>query len=145
MAIATDNVDTEMIQKPRRWDIGFIRKFMIVFGLLIEVFDYVTFGTLLLLLNSTPGEFRTAWFMESIISASVVVLVIRTRRPFLKSKPSKYLIILTVLIVSATIVIPFIFLGELFGFGLPLIYLPIIGIIVLLYIIASRNSKGNIL
>ena len=127
MAIATDNVDTEMIQKPRRWDIGFIRKFMIVFGLLSTVFDYVTFGTLLLLLNSTPGEFRTAWFMESIISASVVVLVIRTRRPFLKSKPRGYLLAATLLIIAITILIPISFLGKLFNLTtLPLVYLPVI-------------------
>ncbi len=88
MTISTDNVDAEMIEKPRRWDIKFIQKFMIIFGLLSTVFDYVTFATLLIILNSTVGQFRTAWFIESAISASLIVLVIRTRKPFFKSKPS---------------------------------------------------------
>ena len=81
----------------------------------------------MLLLNSTPGEFRTAWFMESIISASVVVLVIRTRRPFLKSKPRGYLLAATLLIIAITILIPISFLGKLFNLTmLPLVYLPVI-------------------
>jgi Mg2+-importing ATPase len=144
MAISTDNVDTEMTQKPRRWDIGFIRKFMIVFGLLSTVFDYVTFGVLLLLLNSTPEEFRTAWFMESIISASVVVLVIRTRRPFLKSKPRGYLLTSTLLIIAITAIIPISFLGKLFNLTtLPLVYLPVIAAIVLAYLLTAELVKRS--
>jgi Mg2+-importing ATPase len=144
MTIATDNVDTEMIQKPRRWDIGFIRKFMIVFGLLSTVFDYITFGTLFLLLNSTPEEFRTAWFMESIISASIVVLVIRTRRPFLKSRPSRYLLISTLLIIGVTIITFSSFLGRLFNLTtLPLVYLPVIAAIVLAYLLTAEIVKRS--
>ena len=93
MTIATDNVDAEMIKTPRRWDIKFIRKFMIVFGLLSTIFDYMTFGILLLVLHSTPDQFRTGWFMESVISASMVVLVIRTRKPFFKSRPRIHLLL----------------------------------------------------
>ncbi len=144
MTISTDNVDKEMIQKPRRWDIGFIRKFMIVFGLMSTVFDYITFGTLLLLLNSTPEEFRTEWFKESIISASVVVLVIRTRRSILKSKPSKYLLTSTLLIIGATIIIPSSFLGKLFNLTtLPLVYLPVIAAIVLAYLLTAEVVKRS--
>jgi P-type Mg2+ transporter len=72
MTIATDNVDVEMIEKPRRWDIKFIRKFMVVFGLLSTIFDYATFGMLLLVLHSSSEQFRTTWFMESAISASMI-------------------------------------------------------------------------
>ena len=79
MTIATDNVDAELVEKPRQWNIKFIRKFMIVFGLLSTVFDYVTFAVLLFILHSSTEQFRTAWFMESVISASMVVLVIRTQ------------------------------------------------------------------
>src|SRR5690606_6703599 len=71
MTIATDAVDREMVEKPRRWDIGFIRKFMVVFGITSSVFDYLTFGALLLLLPGITEEFRTGWFMESVISASL--------------------------------------------------------------------------
>lgn len=82
MTIATDTVDREMVEKPRRWDIGFIRKFMLVFGITSSVFDYLTFGTLLFLLPGSIEEFRTGWFVESVISASMIVLVIRSRKPF---------------------------------------------------------------
>jgi Mg2+-importing ATPase len=82
MTIATDRVDRELVEKPRRWNIQFIRNFMLTFGLLSSVFDYLTFGVLLLILQATTDQFRTGWFLESVISASVTVLVIRTRKPF---------------------------------------------------------------
>ena len=86
MTIATDSVDEEMIDYPRRWDIKAIRKFMITFGIVSSVFDYMTFGLLLLILHATQVQFRTGWFLESIISASLIVLVIRSRKPMLKSR-----------------------------------------------------------
>jgi len=91
MTIATDRVDAEMVDHPRRWDITAIRKFMITFGLVSSIFDFLTFGALLTLLNATQDQFRTGWFLESVISASLIVLVIRTRKPFFKSLPGKYL------------------------------------------------------
>ena len=75
MAIATDSVDNELLKEPRRWDIRFIRKFMITFGIVSSLFDYLTFGALLFLLHANVAHFRTGWFMESVISASLIVLV----------------------------------------------------------------------
>jgi Mg2+-importing ATPase len=142
MTISTDNVDTESVEKPRQWDIKFIRKFMTVFGLLSTIFDCATFVTLLLVLHSTINQFRTAWFMESVISASVVVLVIRTRKPLFKSKPSKYLSFATLLIVAVTIILPFLPIAQIFGFiALPPLYLFTIGLIVLIYIITVEMVK----
>ena len=92
MTIATDSVDPELVDQPRRWDIHFIRKFMIVFGLLSSVFDYLTFGVLHWLLQATPEQFRTGWFQESVISAALIVLVIRSRRPFYRSRPREIFI-----------------------------------------------------
>jgi P-type Mg2+ transporter len=89
MTIATDRVDPEMVAYPRRWDIKAIREFMITFGLVSSVFDYLTFGVLLFLLHATPDQFRTGWFLESVASASLIVLVIRSRKPFFKSRPSR--------------------------------------------------------
>jgi len=86
MTIATDSVDRELVEKPRRWNIQFIRNFMLTFGILSSVFDYLTFGVLLLILHASTDQFRTGWFIESVISASITVLVIRTRRPFFRSK-----------------------------------------------------------
>ena len=100
MTIATDSVDRELVEKPRRWNIQFIRNFMLTFGLLSSVFDYLTFGVLLLILQATTDQFRTGWFIESVISASVTVLVIRTRKSFFRSKPGKYLLTATLLIVG---------------------------------------------
>src|SRR5574342_78269 len=73
MAIATDRVDDELVKEPRRWDIKFIRKFMITFGVVSSVFDYLTFAALLFLLHANVDHFRTGWFMESVISASSIV------------------------------------------------------------------------
>ena len=142
MTIATDNVDNEMIDHPRRWDIKAIRKFMITFGLVSSVFDYLTFGLLLLVLRVNQGQFRTGWFIESVISASMIVLVIRSRKPFFRSKPGKYLLIATLSIAVITIVFPFTPLGTVFGFA-PLkftTYLLLL-LIVVIYIIAAEVTK----
>ena len=142
MTIATDRVDGEMVDHPRRWDIKAIRKFMITFGLVSSVFDYLTFGTLLLILHATQDQFRTGWFLESVISASLIVLVIRSRKPFFKSRPSKYLLMATLLTVIVTVVVPFTPLGEIFGFSrLPISFLLLIVIIVMLYLIAAEMVK----
>jgi Mg2+-importing ATPase len=115
---------------------------MITFGILSSVFDYLTFGVLLLILHATPDQFRAGWFIESVVSASLVVLVIRSRRPFFKSLPSIYLLMATLLIVGAAIIIPFTPLGELFGFQpLPISFLAFMGVIVALYIIAAEITK----
>ena len=142
MAIATDSVDTEMTDQPRRWDIKFIRNFMLTFGAVSSVFDYLTFGVLLLILNATTDQFRTGWFMESVISASAIVLVIRTRKPFFKSKPGKYLAIATLMIIGATLILPFTPLAEIFSFKpLPISFLFVLGGILVLYIIAAEMAK----
>jgi Mg2+-importing ATPase len=117
LAIATDGVDDEMVNYPRPWDIKAIRKFMITFGLVSSVFDYLTFGLLLLILRAHAGQFRTGWFLESVISASFIVLVIRSRKPFFRSRPGKYLLIATLSIVILTILLPFTPLGKFFGFS----------------------------
>ena len=144
MTIATDSVDRELVEKPRRWNIQFIRNFMMTFGIISSVFDYLTFGVLFLIFHATTDQFRTGWFLESVISASVIVLVIRTRRSFFKSKPGKYLLIATLLIVFVTILFPFTPLAGLLGFQpLPMTILLGIGMIVVLYIIAAEMAKRS--
>lgn len=143
MAIATDNVDKELVESPRRWNMRFIRRFMMTFGLLSSIFDYLTFGVLLLILHASPEEFRTGWFVESVISASLVVLVVRTRGPFFKSRPGKYLFTATLLIVGVTLILPFLPIGgRLFGFTpLPISFLVLMGVIVASYIAAAEATK----
>ena len=142
MTIATDSVDEQMIDYPRRWDIKAIRKFMITFGLVSSVFDYLTFGLLLVVLHANEGQFRTGWFLESVISASMIVLVIRSRKPFFRSRPGKYLLIATLSIAVITLVFPFTPLGNVFGFSpLPLSTYLLLLLIVVLYILAAEITK----
>ncbi len=142
MAIATDHVDVESIEKPHRWDIHFIQRFMLVFGLLSSVFDYLTFGVLLIVMKATEKTFQTGWFVESVVSASLIVLVVRTRLPVLKSLPGKYLSIATILILLAVLIIPFTLMGDLFGFTrLPLPFYGWIFLIITAYIISAEILK----
>jgi Mg2+-importing ATPase len=143
MTIATDNVDSELVERPRRWDIKFIRNFMLTFGTVSSVFDYLTFGVLLFILHANIGQFRTGWFVESVISASVIVLVVRTRRPFFRSQPGRKLLIATLLVVGATLLFPFTPLGRAMGFSpLPLSILLLLGGIVMLYMIGAEIAKA---
>ncbi|MEI6048546.1 MAG: magnesium-translocating P-type ATPase [Bacteroidota bacterium] len=142
MTIATDNVDNEMVNYPRRWDIKAIRKFMITFGIVSSLFDYLTFGLLLLVLHASQIEFRTAWFVESVVSATLIVLVIRSRKPFFRSQPGKYLLIATLSIITVTLIFPFTPLAPIFGFSpLPIHYFLLIGLIILGYIFTAELAK----
>lgn len=139
--IATDNVDSELVSKPHRWNIRFIRKFMMSFGILSSIFDFLTFGTLLAI-GATVQEFRTTWFLESVISACLIVLVVRTRKPFFKSRPGKYLIVSTISIISITLILPLTVFHEVFEFALPPIwFLGIIGSIVTAYVMSAEVMK----
>jgi Mg2+-importing ATPase len=134
MTIATDNVDNEMVEHPRRWDIKAIRKFMITFGLVSSVFDYLTFGLLLLILNVNEAQFRTGWFLESVVSASFIVLVIRSRKP--------YLLIATISVIIITLILPFTPVGTVFGFSpLNLTTYLLLLLIVVIYIFTAEIAK----
>ena len=142
MTIATDRVDDEMVDHPRRWDIKAIRKFMITFGLVSSVFDYLTFGLLLVVLKASEVQFRTGWFIESVISASVIVLVIRSRKPFFKSRPGKYLLIATLSIAILTLILPFTTIGTVFGFSpLPITTCLLLLLIVSAYVVVAEITK----
>lgn len=142
MTIATDNVDKEMSDVPRRFNMKFIRNFMLTFGLISSIFDFTTFGILLLVMHATTEQFRTGWFLESVISASIIVLAIRTRGPIFKSKPGKYLLIATLLILAVTLFLPYTPLGTIFGFEpLPFTFIMILLAIVIVYIITVEITK----
>lgn len=142
MTIATDSVDPEWVQQPRRWDIGYIRHFMMVFGVLSSVFDYLTFGVLRLILHAGAVEFRTGWFVESVISASLIVLVIRTRRSFYASRPGRHLLAATFGVVVSTLLLPYTPLGHLFGLAaLPLSFLGTVALLIGLYIGSAELTK----
>lgn len=141
LTIATDRVDADWIERPRRWNIEFIRRFMVTFGLVSSVFDYLTFGVLLWILHAGPAEFRTGWFVESVVSATLIVLVVRTRGSFFRSRPSRALLLATLVVAAATIAIPYT-PGTLFGFvPLPPLFLAMIGLIVLAYVASVELAK----
>jgi len=97
---------------------------------------------LLFLLKAQPEQFRSGWFIESVISASLIVLVIRTRQPFFKSRPSKYLTLATLLVTGVTLIFPFTPLGELFGFKpLPFYFLLLLAGIMGMYIFSAEAAK----
>ncbi len=142
MTIATDSVDREMVERPRRWNVRQIRNFMAVFGVLSSVFDYLTFGALLLVLRASPEQFRTGWFLESVLSASLIVLVIRSRRPFFRSTPGRPLSVATAFVAAATLALPWTPIAAPFGFGpLPPAFLLLIAAIIALYILAAEAAK----
>ncbi|MGZ3955381.1 MAG: HAD-IC family P-type ATPase, partial [Flavisolibacter sp.] len=140
--IATDQVDAVMLARPQAWDIGFIKRFMITFGILSSLFDYITFAVLILVLHAQQASFQTGWFIESVISASLIVLIVRTRLPFYKSKPSRYLVGATLAVIVSVLILPYIPLGRLFGFTrLPLSFFGWIVLIVAGYSISAEICK----
>ena len=90
LGLADDNVDPELVDTPQRWDMRFIGRFMVEFGLLSSVFDALTFATLLLVFATPVSVFRTGWFVESLLTELVIALVVRTRRPFFRSRPGRW-------------------------------------------------------
>lgn len=105
LQIASDSVDEDWLQSPVTWDMKFIKRFMIIFGITSSVFDYITFIVLLLLFKANEQFFQTGWMLESVISAMVVMLIVRTKRPVIKSKPSNKLLLAIFLVAIALIAI----------------------------------------
>lgn len=105
LQIASDSVDEDWLQSPVTWDMKFIKRFMIIFGITSSVFDYFTFVVLLLLFKANEQFFQTGWMLESVISAMVVMLIVRTKRPVIKSKPSNKLLLAIVLVAIALVAI----------------------------------------
>lgn len=142
LTISTDSVDPEQVARPRRWDHKFIRRFMIAFGLVSSLFDYLTFGALLLMLRASEAQFQTGWFIESLMTELFIVMVIRTHRPFFESKPGRILSLATLFVACTTIVLPYMPLGAAFGLvPLPWKFMSTLIGITVLYLLASEMMK----
>ncbi|MCW3837291.1 magnesium-translocating P-type ATPase [Sphingomonas canadensis] len=116
IAISTDRVDPEHVARPQRWDVREVRRFMIVFGLVSSCFDGMTFALLLLVFHADAPLFQTAWFLVSLLTELVVLLVMRTRRPALRSRPSRLLLWSTVAVTGVALLLPWVpGLAPLFG------------------------------
>lgn len=117
LTLPTDNVDPEYTQWPRKWDIGFVKKFTIFFGPFSSVYDFLTFGIMLFIFGATASLFQSAWFVESFWTQTLIIFVIRTKRiPFFKSRPGKWLALLTLVTVAFGTIVPFTALGSVMGF-----------------------------
>ncbi len=147
VGIPTDNVDEDYIKKPREWNIGSIEKFIYRMGPISSLFDYATFGLMLFAFNSwmKPELFHTGWFVESIVSQTLIIHVIRTGKiPFVQSRASKTLTLTTTVAVAIGIFLPYSPLAATLGFvPLPLLFWPALAGFIVLYILLTQFIKSR--
>ena len=143
--IPTDNVDEEYLASPRKWDIGNIFKFMVFIGPISSIFDYVTYAVMLFVFDAwtRPSLFQTGWFVESLLTQTLIIHIIRTAKiPFVESHASPALIATTVIICAIGITFPFTWAGSTLGFvPLPLLYWPIVTTMLLTYATLTHIVK----
>jgi Mg2+-importing ATPase len=142
-AIPTDSVDDSYTRTPKKWDMEFIKKFILVFGPISSLFDFITFFVLLFIFSADASLFQTAWFMESICTQTLVIFVIRTRVvPFYTSRPSRLLTFSTILIVAIACILPFTVIGSIFKFVRPpLAFFAVLAVLVIGYIVMVELVK----
>jgi Mg2+-importing ATPase len=147
LSIPTDNVDHESLVKPRHWNIDFIRNYMIFFGPISSIYDFLTFGVMLFIFHARGPLFQTGWFIESMATEILVVFVIRTAKsPFFISRPSKWLLFTCLGIVGASLIIPFSPLAKDLGFVTPPpIYFAILIVLVSTYLMLVEFLKSKFL
>lgn len=143
MTIPSDTVDPEQLHAPRRWNLKLIRNSMIVFGTISSLFDWATFFVLLFLLKADPHQFRTGWFLESVASAAMIVLALRTRRPIWRSLPGRYLVAATVAVIGVALALPYTPLAGPLGFeALPSSFLAWVAGILAVYLALVEGAKA---
>ena len=144
VAVPGDNVDEDLVHKPKRWQIGFIRQFMTIIGPISSIYDFLTFGVLLWMFHAStnPPLFRTGWFVESLATQTLVVFVIRTVGNPFRSRPSWRLLIGVVAVTLAGVMLPYTRLGALLGFiPPPPELLGVIAFLALTYLILVQAVK----
>ena len=142
MPIPLDAVDNEITAKPEHWDMRFIRNFMLLMGPVSSVFDFLTFGLLLLVFHANEALFQTGWFVESLATQVLVIFVLRTRRNPLKSRPHPLLATTSIAVVVLAVVLPFTPLGTWFGFARPsALFVLAIGGLTVSYLLLAQGAK----
>jgi P-type Mg2+ transporter len=142
MAVSSDNVDGEQLEKPGKWNIKQIRSFMVVFGIHSSLFDIATFVLLYKILKVDEQHFQTGWFVESILTELFILFIIRTRKPFFKSVPGKNLIWLSLLSLILTTVLVYVPISASLGLvALPLTIFAGITSIILVYVVTADMLK----
>ena len=116
VGLASDEVDPELVDRPRQWNIRFIGRYMVEFGALSSMFDFLTFGMLIVVAHASAEVFRTTWFVQSLLTELVIALVVRTRRPFYASRPGRLLLVTTVAVAIVAVVLPAVPHASLLGF-----------------------------
>jgi Mg2+-importing ATPase len=144
VGLADDSVDRELVERPRRWDMRFLGRFMVEFGCLSSLFDFLTFALLLGVFAATAPLFRTGWFVESLLTELVVALVVRTRRPFWQSRPGGLLLWSSIGVIGLTFAIPYLPGAALLGFvPLPTGVLLCLALIAALYVASTEVLKAS--
>ena len=157
-AIPTDAVDDERIQTPRTWDIKELTRFILFIGPCSSIFDYTTYFLMLYVFKcwdvSTPEAaahsenlFQTGWFVESLLTQTLIIHVIRTNKiPFLQSRPSPFLLLTSASIMVVGVALPFTLLGRYLGFtALPPMYWPYLALTLLCYVVLTQGVKAWLL
>jgi Mg2+-importing ATPase len=144
-AIPTDNVDEDYLAAPRRWDIDNVFKFMVCIGPISSIFDYITYGMMLWVFHawSNPSLFQTGWFVESLLTQTLIIHIIRTAKvPFIESRASAALITTSLIICCVGIALPYTPVGAALGFiPLPPLYWPLVGAILVAYAVLTHVVK----
>jgi Mg2+-importing ATPase len=143
MTIPTDNVDPEQLVRPAHWDMGLIRRFMLVFGPVSSLGDISIFAVMLLVFHAGPTQFRSGYFVESFVTQTLIIFAIRTRRvPFFRSRASLPLTVTTLAVALVGASLPFTPVAGFFGFtALSLIYFAYLAAIALGYILLVEFTK----
>jgi Mg2+-importing ATPase len=145
ISIPSDNVDPALLHRPKRWQIGFIRQFMMIIGPISSIYDFLTFGVLLWVFHASSNAalFHTGWFVESLATQTLVVFVIRTAGNPLKSRPSRALLAAVFAIVAIGVVLPYTALGKVLQFTpLPLSLLGAIAFLAVTYLLLVQVVKS---
>jgi Mg2+-importing ATPase len=145
ISIPGDNVDPALLHRPKRWQIGFIRQFMMIVGPISSLYDFLTFAVLLWVFHASTNAplFHTGWFVESLATQTLVVFVIRTAGNPLKSRPSRPLFLSVLAIVGIAAVLPYTAVGRLLRFtALPLSLLGTIAFLAVTYILLVQVVKS---
>lgn len=143
VALPTDNVDKSYIEKPKPWNIKFLREFILIIGPISSIFDFLTFGLMIWVFKASPALFQTGWFVESLTTQVLVIHIIRTNKvPFIQSKPSKTLLISSLAIVLFGMLIPYTFIGTYFGFApLPWLFFVLLLAMSVVYLLLVQMVK----
>jgi Mg2+-importing ATPase len=140
--IPTDNVDAAYLRRPQRWDMRLIRNFMVFIGPISSLYDFLTFYVLLHFFHAGEALFHTGWFVQSLATQTLVVFIIRTAGNPLRSRPSTWLTLNTLVIVAVGVLLPVSPLAGLLGFTrLPLPFFVFLVVSTLTYLLLVEAAK----